>query len=528
MNHEQRKMNDDTGKRGRFILTLLFVTCNLLFTISCLFEPQKQEKSPEGMGWFLLVIDGVRMGRTILPSESQYFSRYELVFINKEDENDRQEFSSAGPILVRQGTYRLEVTAYKDEGKAAWGVIEPVIIVAGENNLGIIRLDAFMDGDDGTFSWEIFYPGNVVDASMTVTRWPDGGGDIIRSPERGDGDTDTAFSIEMSADMTLWYNNTLSLPPGIYRVVFTLILKNSYSLEYRETVHVYRYMDSFFKHRFNDDEFTYIIVTNGNDDKDGSIPGSLRKAIKDAKVHEKNPKLYPASIIIRDDVKEIFLKERLEIDKSLTIEGNGVTIKRDSSWDKNKIEEKDNPQLLYIGGDSSKVKVTIRRVLFKDNRIFAEGAAVYNNTDLTLESCIFSENSNYEIITGSVHHGGAVYSKGSALSVMGCTFYGNISGGGGGAIAVHTITGLNLKGNLFYNNKQNFGTEVYRADINQPVTLTLGDYNVVVDGKPPITDFKPIPAGAANVITSRPVGYPTVDFYGETIPQNNAAAGAVQ
>jgi len=52
-----------------------------------------------------------------------------------------------------------------------------------------------------------------------------------------------------------------------------------------------------------------------------------------------------------------------------------------------------------------------------------------------------------------------------------------------------------------------------------------------VIGNQPIVEanFKPLPGkGAQNVITSRPGGYPTVDFYGKTIPSSNAAAGAVQ
>jgi predicted outer membrane repeat protein len=511
-----------------FLLALFF----LLFLSGCqnIFEPPKTGKPPEGTGWFLLVVDEFRMERTILPQNTlAHFAKYKVEFVNIssgviEYKNVIVTGQWIYPDLDAQATYNLKVTAYTDEELnkvAARGESGPITIDPWVNTSLRVIIRPLMEGGEGTFSWKIDYDisplRNIAEATMTVTQLSGGTSKTYKFTEE----------TPKNEDEIKW-NDTRSLPAGIYDVLISLVLDNSYSLEYRETLHVYTNLDSLFSDRskpnqaytFMENQFTYIIVTNGNDD---NSLGSLRKAIRDAKVNAQYPQI-PTSIIIKEGVGTIYLKERLEIDKSLTIEGSGVTIMRDPSW----TDIEDKPQLLYIDGNNS--KMTIRRVLFEDNWIFAEGAAIYNNADLTLESCIFSGNSNNNKNASFVYHGGAVYSKGTALRVMGCTFYGNTAGGGGGAIAVHSITNLILKGNLFYNNKQNFSSSaVYNIDINGPVTLTFGDFNVVdsVPISPP--DFKPFSV-SADLLFSPGLfpDYPFYDFYGKDIPDNNAAAGAVQ
>jgi predicted outer membrane repeat protein len=185
--------------------------------------------------------------------------------------------------------------------------------------------------------------------------------------------------------------------------------------------------------------------------------------------------------------------------------------------------------------------------------VYAPGAAVYNNADLTLESCIFSGNRNNNKATPYVCHGGAIYSdKKTTLIVKGCTFYNNIAGGGGGAIAVDAdITLLEFAGNLFYENFQNYGTAVFGSGKN----IASGGYNAVdeqgTNGWNPVTSgWSPITA-PDKIITSvsispldftlsgsedllndllfRPgLDYPMYDFYGKEIPNDIAAPGAVQ
>jgi hypothetical protein len=496
MRNERAKMVGDMSKIGRCILTLLIAHCSLLIFIGCS-DTAEPEYPPAGMGWFRLEIEEVRLARTVLPPNSpSKFARFKLNFFDSDGNEHERVIRRSDRVTLPLGIYDLAVTAYTDSAlkkEAAWGEsVEKIEIKREKTAVARIILKAVMEGGEGTFSWNINYPGNVVTATMTIESWqPDG------MPEK------TLYFT--GGTPAIGKKGSLTLDAGLYRMVISLLRSNSYSIEYRETVHVYTNMDSLFEHNFAEKQFTYIIVTNGRDD--GSL-GSLRKAVADAK---------PDSSIIIDTnkVETIALKKRLEINKKLVIEGCGVTVERDPSW--TDIENK--PQLLYVGGGD----VTIRRVMFKDNNIYAEGAAVYNKATLALESCIFSENSNNNKDTSFVYHGGAVYSdRGSTLSVRGCTFYGNIAGGNGSAVAVYTDAGLTLVGNLFYGNIQNYGTSVHRVGSGD----VSGSYNVDdVPISPPY--FKPS-SGAANVIISRPEDYPLYDFYGKEIPYTSAAAGAVQ
>jgi hypothetical protein len=481
------------AKTGHNIFLFSLLSSLFSFVIGCP-NTAEPEYPPDGMGWFHLVVDEVRAARTVLPPNSPAkFTGYKL------------EFSDDVVIMIRNGQRAtvplgiydlLRVTAYTDsmlEREAAWGESEEKITINREEPaVGRVILTAIMGDGEGTFSWNIDYPRNVVTATMTIEKWPPDG-----TPER---------TLYFAGGIpVIGKNGSLTLDAGFYRIVISLLRGNSYSIEYGETVHVYTNMDSLLEYNFVEDQFTYIIVRNGNDD--GSL-GSLRKAIADAKPD--------SSIIIDKTVKTIELKGRIEINKNLVIEGGGVAVTRDRSW----TDIEDKPQLLHIAAGD----VTIRRILFRDSNVYAEGAAVYNKATLALESCIFSGNSNNNKETSSVYHGGAVYSdRESVLSVKGCTFYGNTAGGNGSAVAVYTDADLTLVGNLFYGTTQNYGTAVFRVGGGD----VSGSYNIIDDVPISPPDFKPS-SGAANVIVNCPEDYPLYDFYGKEIPYNNAAAGAVQ
>jgi uncharacterized repeat protein (TIGR02543 family) len=266
-------------------------------------------------------------------------------------------------------------------------------------------------------------------------------------------------------------------------------------------------------------------------------PGTLRHAINNANDEE----------IIRlsgvtPGVTTIALTDRLVVNKSITIEGNGVTLTRDASWTATSKQS----QLLFIGNSAT---VTISRIHFKNGRSTDWGGAIHNAGTATLESCIFSGN---QMGPGD-GHGGAVinyvgndYSQGGNLFIKGCTFYVNSSSWNGGAVCNASGT-LYLTGNLFYGNTaSNAGPAVHKFAGNitsngyNVVDVPLGTGNTQSGWSPTETDktinslpislvnFEPIPgAGAYNVITTLPAGYPTKDFYGNLIT-NGAAAGAVQ
>jgi hypothetical protein len=157
-----------------------------------------------------------------------------------------------------------------------------------------------------------------------------------------------------------------------------------------------------------------------------------------------------------------------EITKSITINGNGVTLTRTTSF-----TEGSSSQLLRI--NSANAVVSISRVWFKDGRATDWGGAICNNAgNLTLESCIFSGN---QPGSSSGGNGGAIVNNGT-MTVKGCTFYDNRTNGFGGAIFnnSNSVT-LSLTGNLFYGNTAsniNSSHVVYRSG----GTVISGGYNV--------------------------------------------------
>jgi hypothetical protein len=228
-----------------------------------------------------------------------------------------------------------------------------------------------------------------------------------------------------------------------------------------------------------------------------------------------------------------------EITKTITIEGNGVTLTRAVSWT-------DSPAsggLLNITSAVAEVKIS--GVCFKDGWATSNGGAIRTIGPLTLESCVFS--GNQTISSGR----GAIMSL-NTLTIRGCTFYGNSVGSDGAVYFSATGKTLTLTGNLFYGNTAPYypyypvvscsdgtinasynivdvafgtgnakcgwaqGTGDMRITTGNPINTTSFRPNA---GSPGITDIGIVPAGLA--------GFPTTDFYGNTRTFPNGAAGAV-
>jgi hypothetical protein len=229
------------------------------------------------------------------------------------------------------------------------------------------------------------------------------------------------------------------------------------------------------------------------------------------------------------------------ITKSLTIEGNGVTLTRNTtSWPSD-----DWAQLLRI--DDGKT-VTIRRVHFKNGQTTEFGGAIYNFGRLTLESCIFS--GNQTTASGpEAQGGGAVHSKNN-LTLRGCTFYNNSAAKEGGAVFFYGWgTTLIMEGNLFYGNTGSCPiVRVYYGNVIASYNVVDRDYgadytlqagweagtgdttfaNLSISGVPfNTTTFVPL-AGLRTVLPSSvSTDFPLVDFNGvnRTFP---GAPGAVK
>jgi predicted outer membrane repeat protein len=507
-----------------YSLFIIFL-CYLLSVLSCRnpFEPSAKEKSAEGIGYFSLSVERVSTGRTILPATVRNdFALYTLEFLatdstaNSAVTVERTNANLSNPVSLDVGDWDLYVTAYMDAQKtrpAAWGELKGIAIDSGASVSRSLTLTAVIEGGEGTFRWTINYPTSVSIAKMTIVPLDTVNGTPEQTKYFGGGTP------------TVSKTGSLALNSGYYHVVFYLLNNQARSVERREILHVYKNLESVFDYTFTDGHFTYLIVTSGAD----SGTGTLRNAISGAPAD--------GTIIVDPSVAVISLTSRLSISKSLTIEGNGVTITRDPSW----TTVDNSSQLLYLSSSSS-TKVTIKRVWFKDGMARC-GAAIYNyGGTVSLESCIFSGNKNSPDY--SFYGGGAIYNTGT-MSVKGSTFYGNRSEGYGGAIC---MTGtLTLEGNLFYGNT---AANSYPIVYRNSGTVISGGYNVVdialgtgstQSGWTETTGDKTISAlpvtpvtfrllsgrGAENVITTLPEGYPTADFYGNPI-SDSAAAGAVQ
>jgi predicted outer membrane repeat protein len=223
------------------------------------------------------------------------------------------------------------------------------------------------------------------------------------------------------------------------------------------------------------------------------------------------------------------------VTKSITINGNGVTLTPASSW----TTYPSDGGLLYINSSAGEVKIS--GVHFKDGRASSTGGAISNDGILTLESCIFS--GNY-----ATSMGGAIFSM-NTLSILGCTFYDN-SSSDGGAVCFSTNKSLILRGNLFYGND---ASSSYPVLLRVPSSISAS-YNVVdvalgtgsskcgwtsptdhnISSGDPINPatFKPKPGSPGiddiGIVPAGLSGFPTTDFYGTTRTFPNGAAGAAK
>jgi predicted outer membrane repeat protein len=243
---------------------------------------------------------------------------------------------------------------------------------------------------------------------------------------------------------------------------------------------------------------------------DNGGPGSLREAL--GMVEDGD------TIILQGQT--VTLAEPLPlITKRLTIRGNGATLTQ------NGFSPGAASQLLRLGSGAN---LLIGRVHFKGGRAGSNGGAIHNNGgSLTLESCIFSDN---QADSG----GGAIYTASGLLNVYGSVFYGNKSGvSSNGAIAGSGSNTGSLIGNIFWGNTPSpvVSLSGTTGSFNVSDGALTGAGTVIQSGAQPFVlgSFKPLAGGAANAaVSSAPSGYPSEDFYGTTIPQTGAAAGAVQ
>jgi len=236
---------------GKYI-TLIMV---LLFISGCqnFFESPATEKYEAGTGGFSLTIDGPGTGRTIVPATIQSdFTAYKLEFFadGTTEEPDvaenRTNANLSTPVLLNAGTWDLYVTAYlvNDDGElipAAYGNLNGIEIYEGKTVIDTVILKPNINHGEGTFSWNIDYPPDLVIARMTVCPL-----EITDS---------IIFFIGAGEEPLLGKEDSLSLNSGFYRVDFDLELSDGRKAIRREILHVYQNMESSFSFVFEDRHF---------------------------------------------------------------------------------------------------------------------------------------------------------------------------------------------------------------------------------------------------------------------------------
>jgi hypothetical protein len=447
--------------------------------------------------------------RTLIPAVT--FDHHVYTFTKGGQAADIAPTTAGGNTFeLDPGTYTVTVKAFatgEATSLAAEGTSADFTITAGEAlaEAVIVTLLPTDNEGQGTLAYTLTYPSDATVESFTLTRLA--GESVYLTETNGSQNTMTGIDA------------------GYYEARVSLYKGAVYAGK-SEVVHIYKNMTTNLVWTFEENDFTAIPVLSSADEG----PGTLREALANV---ESGGTIF---IDLPEGDKVITLTSALEgISKDITIIGNGATLTQKD------FEAGYDSQLLYVSYGT----VKINRLHFKGGRAGSYGAAIYNGGNLTLESCIFSDNQTTE----QYACGGAIYTWGGSLTLRGCTFYNNKAGttdGSGGAIYCNSGT-VTLTGNIFFGNTANEGN-VILGD-----TVTSGGYNVsdhasgtdsaTGSGYTGVTgdvfdvtvlpvgpvSFKPLENSAALDVLPNPlpVNYPVVDFHGVSI-MAGGSSGAVQ
>jgi hypothetical protein len=452
---------------------------------------------------------GAGAARTAVPEA--VFHHFEYLFSKGGDTPAPK--TPDGPEAVFEldiGSWTVTVKAFAGAGEetlAAQGS-EDFAVAGGEETEVTVRLSPVTGEGTGTLNYTLTYPAAATVNAFTLTLLA------------GDADTDLASgAVPGGTDPETLTGTAASVTSGFYLARASLV-KGGVPVEKSEVVHIYKDMTTELALEFVDDDFKAVVVVSSAD----SGPGTLRAALTAVSTSG-------GAVVIdlpAGDRVITLLSVLPQITKAVVIAGGGATLTQSG------ITPGETSQLLRITGVGA--EVSISRLHFKGARATRYGGAIYNyQGKLTLESCIFSDN----MVSGGAStdvSGGAIYAGGSSVTVSGCTFYKNSTTSTGGAIYIpsSSVT-IKLTGNIFWGNTRLPGT----SDSVSGGSATTGGFNVgwLNSGTDktayflPVSSvsFRPINGGeAVSVITARPEGYPVTDFYGDPVPAENAASGAVQ
>ena len=240
-------------KQASKAAALMCAACLALLLPACRNPVEPPVQAGGGPGILALTIGDPAGARTIMPDTMPgAFAVYRLTFTAKTAGNtDKEEVweQASGTVELAAGTWDLTITAYMQysggtpDREAAEGSVLGIVITAGNVTDSIDVSLAPIKGGEGTFSWDISYPADVVTAKVDIT-------EITQEGERPY--ATLYFTGGMPAAGTA---DETAMPAGKYRAVFVLVNGSGINAVLGETLHVYRNMESRFTQTFGPEHF---------------------------------------------------------------------------------------------------------------------------------------------------------------------------------------------------------------------------------------------------------------------------------
>jgi hypothetical protein len=236
-----------------FALFILLAACDNLFMPNML---KDETPPPAGYGYFMMKVSDAR---SILPPATQYdvddIDTFELAFTGAATINETLS-SHTEKVSLPQGTYDLEVTAFKGSGAEAVAVFTGEsktsfeITAGGTASINIELFPIIASGEGrGAFAWDITLPA-LDSAAMTITPIDTANGTA-------------AQTIPLTANTR--NQNERELNTGFYRVLIVLEKTDYQSVYIREALHVYAGMTSEYVKEFEDSDFNSAVQPNSPD-----------------------------------------------------------------------------------------------------------------------------------------------------------------------------------------------------------------------------------------------------------------------
>jgi hypothetical protein len=357
--------------------------------------------------------------------------------MNPDVTEDRTNDNLYDPIPLSVGVWNLYITAYMDAEKtkpAAQGRLKGIIISGGETTVQNVTLEPFAIGiGEGTFSWNIDYPSNVDEATITFTRLP-------LSPEN----EQEALTIFLTGAAPLI--GSIELQTGYYRVVFKLINDAGLETERRDTLHIYQNMESFFEFTFTDSHFNSALTKNVEDFGTGTIINGIFRVATTAQWNA------AVSAITNGGNDKNYI---IHATANFTITGHTTNTFGNVSGVKISLRGEDN--ILTLSGNGNILRIgSNQNIILRDMILRGhnsnDNSLVYvaNGGTFTMQSGQISGNTSSS--SSSIGGGGGVYvGNNGAFTMNGGTISSNSTMAGGGGVGVYrgtfTMNGGTITGN---------------------------------------------------------------------------------